>query len=472
MATSDSVTVLKRSQVTPPSSTAATEMSLPLTFLDVPFLHVSTIQHLVFYEDPKLSTNHFIDNIIPKFKDSLSHALEYFLPLAGNLIVPPSSSSSMPEIRYTKGNSVTLIFAECKKIDFSYLISNQARNCSEFHHLIPELEPSFNDDSGNTVISTPVLAVQITIFPNLGMSIGISNHHAVGDGRNKFNFMKTWAALHAKLIRNDTDILLQSDHSLPFYDRTVIKDAKGLASLFWNQSDDILKRQNTYSTKPHFTSANKVRKTFVINQKHVEKLKNSVLEKQRKLGHLSSFTAICGYIWTCVVKSRDASGETVDDQELEHFSCVADCRGRLDPPLPDNYFGNCLTFCYATTKKGILVGEEGFAIAVELIGEAIHQRVVSSDALFNDAENWWKEVEKMNWERVVGVSGSPRYNYYNLDFGWGKPIKFEFASIDSTGSISLNGCRDSDSGVEVGLSLFKPNMDAFSIIFKEGLNAL
>ena len=61
--------------------------------------------------------------------------------------------------------------------------------------------------------------------------------------------------------------------------------------------------------------------------------------------HISSFTVTYAYTWACIVKARVWSGEEGSENELEHFGFVADCRARLDPPLPENYFGNCLVPC-------------------------------------------------------------------------------------------------------------------------------
>ncbi|XP_027061098.2 phenolic glucoside malonyltransferase 1-like [Coffea arabica] len=478
MATPDAVTVLKHSLVSPPSSAAATAMSLPLTFPDKLWLHLPPVERLVLYEVPQLSRAHFIEHIIPKLEHSLSLTLQHFLPLAGNLIVPSNSNSGTPEIRYKNGSSVALIIAECTTTDFNYLTANHARNCCDFHPLIPELKPSNEDDSGSTARTTPVLALQVTLFPDCGMSIGISNHHTVRDAGSIFGFMKTWAALSFKffednIVRDDAAATLVS-YSPPCYDRTMIKDTKGLGSIFWDQWVLLIKLfQNESSTdttaKP---MTKKVRRSFVISRNNIEKRKSLALQKRPQLVHLSSFTVICAHVWTCLVKCRGPSGEYVDDEEVEYFCCSADCRRRMDPPLPSNYFGNCQTLVRTNEKNGKLIGEEGFPIAVELIGEGIHQRLKNNDSLFDDADKWLLEPAGINMDRLVSVACSPRYNYYNLDFGWEKPKKFEFISIETSGAISLSGSRESDGDIEVGLSLSKPRMDAFTVIFNDRLNSL
>ena len=58
------------------------------------------------------------------------------------------------------------------------------------------------------------------------------------------------------------------------------------------------------------------------------------------------------------------------------------------------------------------------------------------------------------------------------DFGWGRPKRIEEISIDTTRAISLIESRDLEGGIEVGLALPKPEMDAFVTLYTEGLKAL
>ncbi|CAI9116063.1 OLC1v1017113C1 [Oldenlandia corymbosa var. corymbosa] len=360
--TTEIVTVLKRYSVSPPPPSSTKEMALPLTFLDMVWLQFLPIERLVFYEIPQLTRAHFIDHIVPKLELSLSIALENFLPLAA-LFNP------------------TLYNAD--------------------------------SDSGSDKI-IPVLGIQVTLFPNSGISIAISNHHSAGDASTIFQFMKTWADLSFQLQEAGDSV---SSKSLD-----------------------------------------------------IEKLKSLALENREKVLHLSSFTVSVAYVWTCLVKSRAPSGEDVGAEDPELFTFWAECRGRMNPPLPENYFGNYMTLCITETEYGKLAGEGGFQNAVELIGKTIHERLKNSETLFLGAEHWMEGLHDEKWARNVGVAGSPKFSYYNLDFGWGKAVKFEFASIDLTGAISLNGCRDPEGVVEVGLSMPKPKMDAFTTIFNEGLH--
>lgn len=134
------------------------------------------MRRILFYKLP-ISKLDFVQNIIPPLKDSLSHALKHYTPLAGN-VACPLDTNGYPEIRYVTGDSVSLIFSE-SDMDFSYLISDHPRSAKDFYHLVPKLgEPK--DAPG--IRLAPLLAIQVTLFPNNGVSIGFTNHHVVGDG--------------------------------------------------------------------------------------------------------------------------------------------------------------------------------------------------------------------------------------------------------------------------------------------------
>ncbi|XP_057808691.1 phenolic glucoside malonyltransferase 1-like [Salvia miltiorrhiza] len=174
-----------------------------------------------------------------------------------------------------------------------------------------------------------------------------------------------------------------------------------------------------------------------------------------ELGDVSSFTVITAYVQICMLKA-DASSE---EDELAYFGFAADCRGRLDPPLPEFYFGNCLVFVIAESRRGSLKNKDGFLIVVESIREAI-QRNLYSDGGILETTDWPLDFKRFSGKCVVSVAGSPRFDVYEADFGWGKARKQEFVHLDGEErSISLGKSRDFEGGFEIGLSRNKAEMD-------------
>ncbi|BFG20169.1 hypothetical protein CerSpe_064430 [Prunus speciosa] len=70
-------------------------------------------------------------------------------------------------------------------------------------------------------------------------------------------------------------------------------------------------------------------------------------------------------------------------------------------------------------------------------------------------------------ELHVMVFKSPKVDLYGTDFGWGRAKKME----DIPKAISLTESRDILGGIEVGMVLPMPQMEAFTAFLIEGLDA-
>ncbi|KAL0394656.1 UNVERIFIED_CONTAM: Malonyl-coenzyme:anthocyanin 5-O-glucoside-6'''-O-malonyltransferase [Sesamum latifolium] len=131
-------TILETCQV-PAPPVAAADLSVPLTFFYIFWLHFHPIRRLLFYEYP-CSKPHFLETIAPKLKESLSLTLRHYLPVAGDLIFPLNSKKK-PEIRYVAGDSaVSLTIAESAS-DFHDLTGNHARDADQFYEFVPQIDP-------------------------------------------------------------------------------------------------------------------------------------------------------------------------------------------------------------------------------------------------------------------------------------------------------------------------------------------
>ncbi|CAI9299327.1 unnamed protein product [Lactuca saligna] len=443
------LTVLEESKVSPPPATVANR-SLPLTFFDFLWLTTPPINTLFFYELP-ITKTHFTETIIPNLKNSLSITLQHFFPFVGNLIIYPSRAQN-PEIRYVEGDSVEVTFAECT-LDFNDLTGNHPRECDKFYHLIPLLRRTAEVSD---FISIPVFSVQVTLFPNSGFSIGMTNHHSLGDASTRFCFLKAWTSI----AQSRTDELFLANGSMPVYDR-ILKYPKLDESYLKSQKVETF--DDEYQPASLSGPTDKVRATFILKRSVVNRLKELVSNQLPTLAYVSSFTVACGYIWSCVAESRN--------DELEVFGFTIDCRARLDPPIPAAYFGNCITYCLTMEKTKDLKGKEGFFIATKLLGESLHQVLTDKDGIVKDLRSFDDLFSGVTPTTVMGVAGTPKLKFYDLDFGWGKPKKQETISTDYSGSISVNACKEINEDLEIGVCLSATEMEAFVRIFDHGLEA-
>ncbi|KAK4726543.1 hypothetical protein R3W88_031460 [Solanum pinnatisectum] len=324
--------VIEQCQVAPPPSGAA-ELTLHLTYFDHTWLAFGRNQRILFY-NLSISKPDFVQTIIPSLKHSLSLALKHYTILAGNLVCPLIYSSGYPELRYLPGDYIYVTFSEMTDMNFNYLIGNNSRNAKDFYPFIPQLaEPK--DAPG--VQLAPVLAIKVTLFPNFGISIGFSNHHAACDGNTIVRFTRAWALLNK--FGGDNEQFLENDQLIPFYDRSMIKDPNEQGMAIWDVMKTFKVEMRDIIVIPDI---DKVRCTFIIGHNEITKLKNFILSRRPSLAHVTSFTITCAYVWTCLVKSEVTTIEIIDETVMEFFVCTADCRARINPPLPPSYFGNCV----------------------------------------------------------------------------------------------------------------------------------
>ncbi|KAL5731391.1 hypothetical protein ACHQM5_004124 [Ranunculus cassubicifolius] len=456
MATSTTVNVIEQCKISP--SGTVPPSSLPLTTLDVPWLPLPTVQRLLFYEFHHPKT-YFLETIIPNIKHSLSVTLQHFFPLAGNLAWP--LSSSIPEIQYVDGDFLLLTVAESDHVDFTNLVGNQPKVANDLYRLAPKLP----DRSTDKLLS--LMALQVTLFPNQGICIGITYSHVVADGRAIHHFIKSWASIcrqHGK----DGEFLL------PFHDRSMlIKKSVDTVRVNCLKKYNIT-RDTFYLSKNHsdFDSValptnEKILATFIMRPDSIKRLRQSVQSRivNEKL-HLSTFVLTCAYVWVCLIKAQcgEEAAEEDTKEEFEYLIFSVDSRSRLDPPLPSTFFGNCLTGIFLKTKASDLTGKDGIIIAAALIGNAI-QNMENGDAIIRDVERLLSSDILFSSNRIFSVAGSPKFGIYETDFGWGNPKKSEIISIAGTGAISLTECPTELGGVEVGLVRKVSEMNAFASLF-------
>lgn len=116
-----------------------------------------------------------------------------------------------------------------------------------------------------------------------------------------------------------------------------------------------------------------------------------------------------------------------------------------------------------------MLGDNGIVIAARAIGNTVKKL---DKAIFGGAKKWISDCKVMfESELHVMVSGSPKVDLYETDFGLGRHKKIEDIGIDGMKAIALTQSRDVSGGIEVGLVLLKSQMDYFTTFFMEGRNA-
>ena len=110
------------------------------------------------------------------------------------------------------------------------------------------------------------------------------------------------------------------------------------------------------------------------------------------------------------------------------------------------------------------------SLGATTIAEDIRKRLNKKDEALKGAENWLKDMSKYIGISPLSISGSPKFDIYDVDFGWGRAKKVEALTIDlEKYSMSLSKSRDFEGGMELGFSLPTERMEKFSAMFAQGL---
>ncbi|XP_043692117.1 anthocyanin 5-aromatic acyltransferase-like [Telopea speciosissima] len=467
MAAFKPVKVLDQCKVAPPpGSVTPTCTTNPLSFLDIFWLALTPVETLYFYEFPN-PISHFTESLLPQLKHSLSSTLIHFYPLSGNISWP--HEPNQPMICYTEGDSVSFTVAE-SDADFYHLSSNHPKDAIESRLLVPHLSTS------GPIL--PILAIQVTVFPNTGICIALARNHSSCDGRGFNHFMRTWSSI-SKL---GAPSLLPE--SLPFLDRTVTEEHDdGMLKMFMDMLDRIMGSESVSGNRilramDSELQPNMVRATFELNEANSKRLKEWVFAQYKKDEQTetrrsippSRLVAMCAYTWICLLEAEAKTGES-NTNNMTLFGINVDCRARLNPPIPETYLGNCVRPCVVIADKTDLMrgggGEVG--VAAQMIGDAVHEM---EKGVLKGLPDTVSDYFDLPPGRYLATAGSPQFGYYKTDFGFGRPKKVEMASIDRSGAMFLKESSNEDDGIEFDLVLNRQEMDAFVSLFADGLNAL
>lgn len=466
----DSVKVLEVTRVAPANISPVTAAlhSLPITLCDIHWLNSPPIQRLLFYQITNPSPkNAFSDVVLPKLKRSLALALGQYLPLTGTLTWPPSADE--PILKINHGDAGVFLTVAVSDADFDRISGYAPRDVTESHPLVPKLTA--------TDTESEIVALQVTAFGNRGFSVGIATHHAILDGKASTTFLKAWAFICRLGEWEDdaADPVSLPPEMTPLFDRTVIRDPDGFKKMFMEKRLSTktkgLKLEDSKKECYRDGKIRRLRGTFVLSRADIEKLRANVNQwvrhnREQLSGlRISTFVLTCAYIWVCLAKVVEFTGDDTDPRGF--FGFAADCRELMDPPVPENYFGNCLGGCGTSCELSDLAGDHGVALAAAALSEGIKKMKEMKFA--GAVKLWLATMGDFEEGRLISVFGSPRFGVYSLDFGWGKPRRVEIVSVDTTGAIGLAESREGDGGVEVELVLDHERMKAFAAAFEEGL---
>ncbi|RHN58655.1 putative shikimate O-hydroxycinnamoyltransferase [Medicago truncatula] len=216
-----------------------------------------------------------------------------------------------------------------------------------------------------------------------------------------------------------------------------------------------------------------------LTTEQVEKLKKTTNNNNNQV-RFSTYEVVTTHLWRCACKARG-----LDDVQPTVIRLPGDIRNRINPPLPQNYFGNALAvaltpICYV---KDIV--NEPLSYGAGKIREAIG--LVSNPEYIRSHLDFIRCQESLDFIRTSIVEngkakaatfyGNPNMNItswmsmpvYEADFGWGKPLFFGPALVLPDGRLYIMRSSSGDGSLLVSVHLQSRHMELFKNFFYQDL---
>ncbi|KAI4351555.1 hypothetical protein L6164_005912 [Bauhinia variegata] len=269
--------------------------------------------------------------------------------------------------------------------------------------------------------------------------MGCAFNHAVLDGTSTWHFMISWS----EICRG-----APSTSVLPFLERTKARNTRVKLDLSL-PSDPLAASNGDVTPDPPAPLREKI---FRFSESAIDKIKSTVNENPPSDGSkpFSTFQALSTHIWRHVTHARNLKPE-----DYTVFTVFVGCRKRVDPPMPEAYFGNLIQAIFTVTAAGLLSAHPP-QFGSSLIQKAIEAHNAKA---IDERNKEWESAPKIFQYKDAGmncvaVGSSPRFKVYDVDFGWGKPENVRSGSNNKfDGMVYLYPGRSGGRSIDVELTL-------------------
>uniref|UniRef100_A0ACD5WRD3 Uncharacterized protein n=1 Tax=Avena sativa TaxID=4498 RepID=A0ACD5WRD3_AVESA len=176
-----------------------------------------------------------------------------------------------------------------------------------------------------------LLQIKLNRYKCGGLVIGLSYHHQTADGISMSNFITTWE----NAVREGKNFIAPT----PFLDRaTTAMPRRMPAPVFDHRSIEFKNEEGVGCTGEGHELVSEVR----IKDLRVHFTAEFVAKlKARVGGRCSTFQCLLAHVWKKITAVRDLNPE-----DFTQVRVAVDCRGRANPPVPMDFFGNMVLWAF------------------------------------------------------------------------------------------------------------------------------
>ncbi|XP_074310438.1 putative acetyltransferase At3g50280 [Silene latifolia] len=451
MASNDvEVKLISQCFIKPKSRVEESEKPRYLVAGDLRWLAIRYIQTGFVYKKP--ITNDFdINSFVEKLKQSLSHALVYYYPLAGRFTTVTYADEHACSIHVdcNKGPGALFIHASCVHASVLDIVGHTSYThpiIGSFFNL-GEAEVIGYDGHTRALLTLQVTELKDAVF------IGFTMNHSIADGTSFMQFVSSLSEIFCS--ENDGKMNVSISH-LPIFEPFIPEGCNLLQKLPYLEPNKIISRlvddPRVKDKIFHFSSSS------ILNLK-----KKANLEWSEGLGKISSFQALVALVWISIIRAQKLPAQAM-------ATCVVpvDSRARFNPPLSPDQFGNLVVPLFVKSNVSNLV-ENGLGRAAMLIhqGVAGYDHNVAAEtmkAMMNNPfviggiDKKYMDNDKIN---MLNFAWASKFDIYGVDFGLGKPVAVPSGKIDKKdGMVVVKAAYDGGGSIDLEVSLCAESMIA------------
>ncbi|MED6208307.1 hypothetical protein PIB30_043758 [Stylosanthes scabra] len=416
---------------------------LNLTPWDLAMLSVHYIQKGLLFKKPQNQPQDFTKNLLHHLKHSLSLTLVHFYPLAGRFIThqtqdPPSYSISVdcvnsPGARFIHATADLTISDILSPVDTPPIVQ------AFFDH-----DRAVNHDGHHMSL----LTIQVTELID-AVFIGCSMNHSLADGTSYWKFFNSWSDIFQSQLKEgkDFDVANIISHK-PIHKRWFPQGCDPIINLPFKHPDEFICR---------FEAPKLRERIFHFSAESIAKLKAKA-NKESNTNKISSFQSLSALVWRCLTRARSLPHDRKTSCKL-----AMNNRSRMEPPLPEEYFGNSLHAVSASTTAGELLEHDlgwaawkfHLAVVNHNNGEVLeyHKKWLKSPVIYQHARFFEPDS--------VMMGSSPRFNMYGNEFGMGKAVAVLSGYANKfDGKVTSYPGREGGGSIDLEMCLFPESMCA------------